>query len=138
MFNNVNLIFKVLRKNVSSPKHYERQAVSPPPERRYDKGILTPKRKIHSPRKITATIISNKKRDRSSSSNSESSESSGSESDSSYSSSSDSSDDSASAKHVRSRDKILHERKIATKKGIFLLQRVISYKLPNNNYHYYS
>lgn len=136
MFNNANFIFKVLRKNASSPKHYERQAVSPPPERRYDKGISTPKRKIHSPRKITATIISNKKRDRSSSSNSESSESSGSESDSSYSSSSDSSDDSASAKHVRSRDKILHERKIATKKGIF--KKVISYKLPNNNYHYYS
>lgn len=103
---------------MSSPsKHYERRAVSPPPERRYDKGIMTPKRKILSPRKITTSTVSNKKRDRSSSSNSESSESSGSESESSYSSSSDSSDESSSAKHVRSRDKILHERKIATKKG---------------------
>lgn len=36
-------LFKVARKIVSSPsKHYERRAVSPPPERRYDKGIMTP------------------------------------------------------------------------------------------------
>lgn len=116
----MEIYFSVLRKNISSPKHYERRAISPSLERRYDKGTLTPKRKLHSPRKITAASVSNKKRDRSSSSNSESSESSGSESDSSYSSSSESSEDSTSAKHVRSRDKILHERKIATKKGLLL------------------
>lgn len=123
------LSFKVSRKNVSSPKHYERRAVSPPPERRYDKGIVTPKRKIVSPRKMPTATMANKKRDRSSSSNSGSSESSGSESDSSYSSSSESSDESSSAKHVRSRDKILHERKIATKKGKLLVLRQV-FKLP--------
>ncbi|XP_063709598.1 zinc finger CCCH domain-containing protein 18 isoform X2 [Culicoides brevitarsis] len=104
-----------LRTNISSPKHYDRRA-SPPSDRRF-RGGLSPKRKIHSPRKTTGTTVSNKKRDRSSSSNSESSESSGSsESSESSESSDDSSDESSSAKHGRTRDKILHERKIATKK----------------------
>lgn len=104
----------VSRKNVSPPsKRYNRKDISP--DRRFEKGIVTPKHKITSPRKTVS--VSNKKRDQSSSSNSESSESSASESDSSYSSSSDSSDESSSTKHVRSRDKVLHERKIATKKG---------------------
>lgn len=85
------------------------------PDKRYEKGGLTPKRKSPIAVRKPSIPASSKKRGRSTSSNSGSSESS-SESDSSYSSSSTGSSD-ESSKHIRSRDKVLSERKMASKKG---------------------
>uniref|UniRef100_A0A336LBP2 CSON006609 protein n=1 Tax=Culicoides sonorensis TaxID=179676 RepID=A0A336LBP2_CULSO len=112
------------RKKITSPvKRYERNIISPPSDRRYEKNTLTPKRKVLSPRKNTISTVSGKKRGTSSSSNSESSESTESEDDSSTSSTSGSSDDSTTIKHVRSRDKVLHERKMASKKVELSMKR---------------